>query len=214
MASFTLSTLRANHQPSFKKNTAHWDRHIREFWDTNSDRYYEMFYLCNKLVGCYKILDVGAEYYNKYMKQILFPQDAFLPDKEFCVVDIKDKDNPDISGIEGLDNYFKTDLTKDNIPDKFKRYFDAVISFGVLSAYDINEEQCIKYINNIHDALKVDGICAIKLDLFRMHRNPSFPPLEKLMGFIKEKFSVFDFDAILDDSNNTEYLIYYTRPLL
>jgi SAM-dependent methyltransferase len=187
---------------SYGNAIAHWEKEIQDFWKHYNDRFYEFFILSGKIKKGH-ILDVGAEFYNKYIKEVI----AF--GQEFTILDLKEKDHPDIEIIKDLDHYYKFDMTLDDYrknPDLIGK-FDTVLSFGVLSYYDITPIMCAKYLDNLNGFLKPGGLAIIKVDRHAILKHTHFPPFGKLHELIRSSFTISGIDILVSDTE--EYVFYY-----
>jgi len=193
-------SIKANYK--YGNAIAHWEKEIQDFWNHYIDRYYEFFILSKKLKKGH-VLDVGAEFYNKYIKEVI------ALGQELTIVDLKTKNHPDIEIIKDLDHYYKFDMTGDeyrNYPELSQK-FDTVISFGVLSYYNITPEMCIKYLDNLHVFLKPDGLAVIKVDKTTILKHADFPTFQELHAMIGHKFLIHEIDLLTND--DMEFIIYY-----
>lgn len=183
---------------------AHWEPAIQAFWQRYTDRYYEFFVMADKIKPGH-LLDVGAEFYNKYIKEVLSSA------KTLTVVDIKEPDHPDIQIVQGLNHYYKFDMTADDYSKVagLCAAFDTVLSFGVLSYYDFTADMCARYIDNLVGFLKPDGLAVIKVDQHAILKHDRFPPFPVLHGLISDRFAVVELDVLTDADQ--EFYIYYCR---
>ena len=187
---------------SYGSSIDHWDQDIQNFWRKYVDRYYEYFVLAPKIKRGH-VLDIGAEFYNKYIKEVL------AKGQILAIVDVKEPSDPDIEIIQDLDSYYKFDMTSDewsNVPS-LSRACDTVLSFGVLGYYNFTAEMCVNYLDNMVGFLKPDGLAVIKVDLHVLNSNKSFPPFSALHQLISDRFRVVELDILTD--HNQEYYIYY-----
>jgi len=201
------STIVRNYDQSIKnqsygQSVGHWDSNILDFWQKHIDRYYEFFILARKVKQGH-ILDIGAEFYNKYIKEVL------AHGQILTIVDVKEPSHPDIEIINDLDFYYKFDMTADdwrNVPS-LSHTCDTVLSFGVLGYYDFTTEMCIHYLDNMVGFLKPDGLAVIKVDQHALISNRRFPPFPILHGLIVDRFIINELHILTDIDQ--EYYVYY-----
>jgi hypothetical protein len=183
---------------------AHWDGAVQQFWRQYIDRRYQFFVLSRKLKPGH-VLDVGAEFYNKHVKEVI------APGQSLTIVDIKDADHPDIKIVRDLDHYLRFDMTRDDgraFPELAGR-FDTALSFGVLSYYDFTPEMCSRYIDNMYHFLKRDGLAIFKVDRHMIERYREFPAFSVLHRMILARFQVDELDVLT--SGDQAYFTYYGR---
>lgn len=162
-------------------------------WNTYLDRAYmkELYPRIGSYLQSYqspKVLDIGVEDYNRINKS-LFNHDNI----EYWQIDMKPFDHPDIrnSVNNGYMQSSVMEVTK-NHPEKIE-YFDVIISYGVLSYFDWNDEQILLYLKNIKDMLKSGGLLFLKVDSLHQqsfspehqvninrHVRPYFKPFQSL----------------------------------
>jgi len=183
---------------------AHWEPAIQAFWKTYIDRYYEFFILPERMQPG-EILDVGAEFYNKYVKEVI------AAGQRLTVVDLKEPDHPDIRIVQGLDAYERFDMTVDDHRDfpRLSGRFDTALSFGVLSYYDIPPDKCIRYLENLAGFLKPDGLAVMKIDLSVIQRHQLFPAFPDLHCMIMDRFTMERIDLLNGDGQS--FQIYFGR---
>jgi hypothetical protein len=191
-------------QRSYGNAISHWDVSIQNFWRKYVDRYYEFFVLSAKIKNGY-ILDIGAEFYNKHIKEVI------AKGQQLAIVDIKEPDHPEIRMVNDLDLYQKFDMTADDYRQfpALAGAFDTVLSFGVLSYYDFSVDMCVKYLDNMNGFLKADGMAVFKVDQRAILSHTRFPAFPELHRMICSRFVIMELD-ILTDANN-EYCLYYCR---
>jgi hypothetical protein len=189
---------------SYGEAIAHWDPAIQAFWKTYIDRYYEFFILRDKMQKG-EILDVGSEFYNKYIKEVI------ADGQRLTVVDLKEPDHPDIRIVQGLDAYELFDMTVDDHRDfpQLSGRFDTALSFGVLSYYDIPPEKCIRYLDNLAGFLKPDGLAVMKFDLEVIRRHRLFPAFPDLHRMVMDRFVIEGIDLLNGDGHS--FQIYFGR---
>ncbi|HAS82718.1 MAG TPA: hypothetical protein DCS43_08615 [Verrucomicrobia bacterium] len=178
-------------QYTYGDTIAHWEPPIQAFWRRFPDRYYQFFVMAPRLKPG-RILEVGAEFYNKYIKEVI------APGQELTVVDIKAPDHPDIASICGLDYYYRLDMTSDdglNYP-WLQGHFDTVLSFGVLSAYDFTYEECVRYVQNMARFLKPEGLAIFKIDRHRLTLHTKLPSFAHLISIIQTFFAIRERDIL------------------
>jgi hypothetical protein len=181
---------------------AHWETNIQAFWRRYIDRYYEFFVLSKKMRPG-QILDVGAEFYNKYIKEVI------APGQTLTVVDLKEPDHPDILIVKDLDHYHRFDMTRDdyqNFP-ALAGQFDTVLSFGVLSYYDISPDMCSRYLDNMVGFMNPDGMAIFKVDRHAIENHKQFPAFSVLHQWIADRFYIKELDVLA--SNDQAFYIYY-----
>ena len=191
-------------QRSYGQAISHWDATIQSFWHEYIDRYYEFFVLSEKIKRGH-VLDIGAEFYNKYIKEVI-AMGQFL-----AVVDIKEPDHPEIQMVNDLDLYQKFDMTADDYRDfpALSGAFDTVLSFGVLSYYDFSVDMCVKYLDNMIGFMKAEGLAVFKVDQRAILKHTHFPDFPELHRMICSRFAVLELDILTD--KNQEFFIYYCR---
>lgn len=183
---------------------SHWEKPIQDFWKTFIDRYYEFFILPGKMKKG-EVLDVGAEFYNKYIKEVI------ADGQHLTVVDLKEPDHPDIRIVQDLDAYERFDMTVDDHRDfpQLSGRFDTALSFGVLSFYDIPPEKCIRYLENLAGFLKPDGLVVMKFDLSVIARHRLFPSFLELHRMVMDRFTIEAIDILTE--GGLAYQIYFGR---
>jgi len=186
----------------YGNSIAHWDASIQAFWRQYIDRYYEFFVLSGKIKKGY-ILDVGAEFYNKHIKEVI------APGQHLTVVDIKEPDHPDILIVNDLDQYCKFDMTYSDHRDfpELTGKFDTVLSFGVLSYYDFRPDQCARYLDNLVGFMKPGGMAVIKVDRHALQQHAHFPAFPVLHQMITDRFAIDELDILINEGQ--EFCIYY-----
>jgi len=189
---------------SYGEAIAHWEPAIQAFWRTYIDRYYEFFILPGRMRKG-EILDVGSEFYNKYMKEVI------ADSQRLTIVDLKEPDHSDIRNVKGLDAYEKFDMTVDDHRDfpQLSGRFDTALSFGVLSYYDIPPNRSTRFLENLAGFLKPDGLAVIKIDLSRMRRHRLFPAFVDVHRMVMDQFSVEAIDLLNGDGQ--AFQIYFGR---
>lgn len=190
---------------TFDELTQTWNKEIRNFWAKHNDRIYQFYILplVFKVNPSSKVLEIGAQYYSKYLKSILGRNYSF------SLLDIKPSNHPDVKCVLHVDSFINCDLTK---PIKlYINKFDFVISFGVLSYYNFSKSECSIYLNNLLKMLKEGGVCAIKIDIKIFNRMEKFNNYIQLTDMIKEYFNVFRSDSIHERNGNLQWLIYYCK---
>ena len=159
---------------------------IRQWWNKYSDRIFmQKLYpkigehLQHHLIP--KILDIGFENYNIINKGLLgnpyiiyYQLEPFIENK--------------IYKNDGLLEYKVTEMFDKNL--ELYNYFHIILDFGVLGAPSISqnwdEQEIIDYIRNIHDALHVNGLYFLKIDL------PYFESPEYKLDFEKMIYPYFE----------------------
>lgn len=181
---------------------AHWETEIQAFWRLYIDRYYEFFVLSKKMRRG-QILDVGAEFYNKYIKEVI------AHGQTLTVVDLKEPDHPDIQIVKDLDHYHRFDMTRDDYQDfpTLAGQFDTVLSFGVLSYYDFSPDMCSRYIDNMVGFMKPDGMAIFKVDRHAIEKHQQFPAFSVLHQWIADMFCIKELDVLA--SKDQAFYIYY-----
>jgi 2-polyprenyl-3-methyl-5-hydroxy-6-metoxy-1,4-benzoquinol methylase len=181
---------------------AHWDASTQAFWRHYVDRYYEFFVLSKKIKQGH-ILDVGAEFYNKHIKEVI------AAGQHLTVVDIKEPEHPDILIVQDLDQYFKFDMTYSDYRDftELTGKFDTVLSFGVLSYYDFTPDQCARYLDNMVGFMKPEGMAVIKVDQHALQQHAHFPAFPVLHQMITDRFAIDELDILITEGQ--EFCIYY-----
>lgn len=184
---------------------AHWETEIQAFWRHYIDRYYEFFVLSKKMKRG-QILDVGAEFYNKYIKEVI------ADGQTLTVVDLKEPDHPDILIVKDLDHYYRFDMTRDDYQDfpTLAGQFDTVLSFGVLSYYDFSPDMCSRYIDNMIGFMKPDGMAIFKVDRHAIEKHQQFPAFSVLHQWIADRFCIKELD-VLTSINQAFYFYYCTK---
>lgn len=162
------------------------------WWNKYSDRKFmlELYpkigeYLGHMVNPC--ILDIGFEDYNIINKDLLLnPNIAYYQLEPFFQNKIYNNDKLLECKVDELSKKYS----------EYKKHFDIINDFGVLGFPPISknwdEEQFKEYINNIHYALKDNGIYILKID------QPYFDMKESNLDFEKIIYPYFEPITFLD----------------
>ena len=203
---YSYESLMSLNGRDFGESTKRWDECVRTFWKGHSDRLYEFYVLPGILgiKGDSSLVEIGAEYYSKYIRSVLGITNGF-----FCLIDKKPKDHYDIRNVLNVDLFLSADLTSSiNFPIPT---FDFVISFGVLSHYDFSLTQCVTYVQNTLKMMKNQGACAIKIDVQVVQKIKDFKYYNSLLHIIESTFVVYNLDRLYDINHQLQFIVYYCK---